>query len=85
MAVADVFTAVTEDRPYRKGMDDVHSMKVLNELVVNGGLDHRIVQVLQDDFDAINQIRSNEQAEYNVKQETLLHIMPSEVNGMMVA
>ncbi|WP_054699947.1 HD-GYP domain-containing protein [Desulfosarcina cetonica] len=43
MAVADVFTALTEDRPYRKGMDKKHTMAVLQAMSDTGELDAAIV------------------------------------------
>lgn len=57
MAVADVFTAITENRPYRKGMDDEQAIRVLNNMVANGALDMKIVNLLTDNFEEINRLR----------------------------
>ncbi len=57
MAVAGTFTAITEDRPYRKGMDNEQALNVLANLAANGGLDGEVVGVLRRDFDAVNSIR----------------------------
>jgi HD-GYP domain-containing protein (c-di-GMP phosphodiesterase class II) len=57
MAVADVFTAVTEDRPYRKGMDERAALEVLTNLSAEGGIDGDVASVLRHNFDEINQVR----------------------------
>ena len=71
MTVADVFAAVAEDRPYRKGMSRPETLGVLDKLVGNGGLDGDVVAVLGRDFAAINDVRIAEQAQYAAKQAHL--------------
>lgn len=61
MQVADVFTAITEDRPYRAGMTAEQTVEVLHGLVESGALDHAVVQVLMTHFDEINEARVREQ------------------------
>ena len=63
VAVADVFTAITEDRPYRKGMDDEQAIRVLNSMVAEGSLDGMVVEVLLDHFHEINTLRQHAQLE----------------------
>jgi HD-GYP domain-containing protein (c-di-GMP phosphodiesterase class II) len=63
MAVADVFTAITEDRPYRKGMEKSAVREVLNNMVENGALDQYVVGVLLDHYDEINNLRIAAQEE----------------------
>jgi len=46
MAVADVFTAVTENRPYRKSMSPDQITKVLISMVDNGSICRKIVELL---------------------------------------
>lgn len=58
MAAADVFTALTEDRPYRKGMSNQEALKVLEGMADNSRLDARIVSLLKEHFDVINSIRT---------------------------
>jgi len=53
MAVSDVFTAITEDRPYRKRMDDESAKQVLIGMVDSGALDGKVVEILLDNFDKI--------------------------------
>ena len=61
VAVADVFTAITEDRPYRRGMNRMHSLEVMNRMVSDGAIDGDIVAVLQKNYDEIEHIRSRSQ------------------------
>lgn len=62
IAVADVFTAITEDRPYRPGMRRDECMNVLDRLASERALDGDIVAMLREDFDEIHRVRSNSQA-----------------------
>ena len=50
LAVADIFTALIEDRPYRDGFDRVRVQSILQEEVHRNHLDRRIVEVLFDDY-----------------------------------
>lgn len=54
MAVADIFTAISEDRPYRKGMDKDEIYKVIKSQAEKNLLDKRIVELLFDNYEAIN-------------------------------
>lgn len=58
IAVADIFTAITEDRPYRMGMDRIHSIKVLDQMVLDKAIDGDIVSVLRNNYDEFHQTRS---------------------------
>lgn len=69
MAVADVFTAITEDRPYRLGMDDEQSIKVLNNMVQNNALDKEIVDILIHNLQMIKELREKSQRMANEKYE----------------
>ena len=62
MSVADVFTAITEDRPYRKGMTQEEVFKVLEEMTQASTLDSGIVSVLKQHYDKINATRNAAQA-----------------------
>lgn len=72
--MADTFTAITEDRPYRPGMDQNGALAVLDKLAAGGGLDGEVVQTLRNDFDAIDTIRRQEQTAYGVKQAVLARV-----------
>lgn len=61
MAAADVFTAVTENRPYRDGMSSISTVNVLNDMVKSGALDSNVVRLVTDNFEMINNIRESAQ------------------------
>ena len=61
LAVADVFTALTENRPYRRGVLRDGTIGILREFATNGSLDGRIVPVLIDGYDPINRNRADTQ------------------------
>lgn len=63
MSVADVFTAITEDRPYRKGMPSDEATTVLRDMARQQALDHEAVCLLLDNFDNVNQTRIMAQTE----------------------
>jgi HD-GYP domain-containing protein (c-di-GMP phosphodiesterase class II) len=53
MAVSDVFTALIEDRPYRKGMNKKQIYQIIKSQADNNLLDQKIVDLLFDNFDTI--------------------------------
>ena len=57
MSVADIFSAITEIRPYRDGMDKEQAMKVMRENVEFGAIDEDIVTLLHDNYEDIDGIR----------------------------
>ncbi|MPN31094.1 hypothetical protein SDC9_178568 [bioreactor metagenome] len=63
MAVADIFTAITEDRPYRKGMTSGEAAAVLDSMVKSNAICPYVVSILMDNFDAVNEARSAAQAQ----------------------
>jgi HD-GYP domain-containing protein (c-di-GMP phosphodiesterase class II) len=50
MAVADIFTAIAEDRPYRKGMEYHEIEKVLKKQAEMNFIDKRIVNLLIENY-----------------------------------
>jgi putative nucleotidyltransferase with HDIG domain len=75
MAVADTFTAIIEDRPYRKGMNYEQALKVMTKMATGGGLDSQVYCVLRANFSHINAIRTEAQAAYSIKQKQLASVM----------
>ncbi len=75
MAVADVFTALTENRPYRKGMDPDTARAALQSMLNAGELDQYLVDIVFDHYDNMNTIRDAAQkeavADYHSFQEIL--------------
>ncbi len=76
MAVTDVFTAITEDRPYRLGMNDERALQVLQKMVLESALDGDIVALLREHFDEINDVRIKAQEsarnKYQEFEDTLI-------------
>jgi HD-GYP domain-containing protein (c-di-GMP phosphodiesterase class II) len=77
MAVADVFTAITEDRPYRTGMSKAAAKKVLQSMADKNELDKNLVSIALTNFDELNQLRASAQdeaaREYLAFKEKLEH------------
>lgn len=63
VAVADVFTAITEDRPYRSGMDREQAVAVLRDMAGADALDDVVVELLVTNFDEIDTLRERSQEE----------------------
>ncbi len=63
MAVADVFTALAEDRPYRAGMKKEGTRKVFQGMVQGGKVDKQVVEALYDNYETINESRVSAQEE----------------------
>jgi len=53
IAVADIFTALAEDRPYREGLKRDSIEKIFSKQVVNKCLDRRIVDIMLDNYKEI--------------------------------
>jgi HD-GYP domain-containing protein (c-di-GMP phosphodiesterase class II) len=69
MAVADVFTAITENRPYRKGMTREEAIGVLHGMAAKKELDARLISLLETNFDAIQRAREEAQAQAVLEYE----------------
>lgn len=70
IAVADVFTGITEDRPYRKGMDETHARGVLVGMAERGELDSTVVRTLLDHFDELTYTRMAAQSNALLEYES---------------
>lgn len=57
IAVADVFTALTEDRPYRSGMPLAEAMRIIVSMTELGYLDNGVVSLLADNVMRVNKER----------------------------
>jgi HD-GYP domain-containing protein (c-di-GMP phosphodiesterase class II) len=62
MAVADIFTAISEDRPYRKGMNQKEIYATIRKLSDEKALDSRIVELLFDHYAAVDAYVREKQA-----------------------
>lgn len=61
MAVSDVFTAITEDRPYRKGMLGKEALRIIEDMAKNNSLDKSIVDVASTYSRHLNDVRLDAQ------------------------
>ena len=67
MAVADIFTAISENRPYRKGMEQQEVVSVLQSMVRDGSICPQAVSLLLSNHDLIEETRrmSQQKARYS--------------------
>jgi HD-GYP domain-containing protein (c-di-GMP phosphodiesterase class II) len=63
MAIADIFTAVSEDRPYRKGMSQQEALSILHELCAKNYLDRVVLRVLEENYEEILTLTKKKQVE----------------------
>ncbi len=61
MAVADIFTALTEDRPYRTGLAKEATLELLDKMVGAHEIDGSIVALVKKNYEQINQVRESAQ------------------------
>jgi HD-GYP domain-containing protein (c-di-GMP phosphodiesterase class II) len=62
MAVADVFTAITENRPYRAGMTMGNASAVLDSMVRDKAINGDIVALLRQNYEEVDAVRTYAQA-----------------------
>ena len=74
MAVADVITALTEDRPYRLGMDGANALNTLRDIAYHGKLNARIVDLVNENFSRVNQARLDAQKNAQSEYETFYNM-----------
>ena len=63
MAVGDIFTALSEDRPYRKGMSQQEVLSILRELCAKKYLDRIILRVLEENYEEVLTLTKKKQTE----------------------
>lgn len=61
MAISDVFTALTQNRPYRMGMSVEDSIAIIDKMVGENHLDGDAVGVFKQNIDEINYLKVNAQ------------------------
>jgi len=80
LAIADIFTALAEDRPYRKGMSKDGIVRIIKQFADNNLLDARIVNLLLENFDEVFSYVTERQAitrEFYENQFAFLHFPSS--------
>ena len=65
MAVADVFTALAEDRPYRKGLNKEGVLSVLREWGAKNLLDKNIIGLVDGHYEQIHWLTGEAQRKAN--------------------
>ena len=63
MAVSDVFTALSEDRPYRKGMGKALTLGTLEEMTRDGHLDGHLTALIRRHYPDLDGVRKTAQRE----------------------
>jgi len=67
LAVADIFTALTENRPYRKGMEKEKVEDIFYKMTEERKIDSNIVSVLMSNYEEVNQIRKAAQEKQDLE------------------
>jgi len=62
IAIADIFTALTEERPYRKGMPKDEVLEILNFFTKQQLLDDHIITLLKNNYEEVHTHVMNRQA-----------------------
>ena len=78
MAVADVFTGLSENRPYRPGLSRDATLCALREMAAKGELDSKLVSLVESHYDAVHAARKDAQAQSAREYEAFREI----VNGV---
>lgn len=79
MCVADVFTAVTENRPYRRGTVRDETMPILLNLVKSGALDGNIVRILEENYEEMDRTRARVQGTHMANYKKMIAGRPDGV------
>jgi HD-GYP domain-containing protein (c-di-GMP phosphodiesterase class II) len=72
MTVADIFSALAEDRPYRKSMEKEKVIDILRGDAEKGLLSASIVRLLTDNYEPINKRRASESRSASRKYQEIL-------------
>ena len=76
LAAADIFTAVMEDRPYRKGVARDEAMGILWKLASEEALDPEVLTAMETEADDLNLIRRQAQEDSLVDYRELIQSHP---------
>jgi HD-GYP domain-containing protein (c-di-GMP phosphodiesterase class II) len=80
VAVADVFTALTEERPYRRGMSGREAIGILRGLADGGGLDPEVVALMGTNREEAATVRRLAQEGASDRYLTFLQQAPAAVS-----
>jgi len=63
LAVADVLTALAEDRPYRQGMQRDEVLSIIRAMGAKNTLDRKVIRILEENYEEIMTQTQGKQAE----------------------
>jgi len=72
MVVADIFTALAEDRPYRAGMQRDEIERILGNMSKDNGVDKRIVDLLFENYEEVSVYVKEKQSVANAEYKKLV-------------
>lgn len=75
MAVADIFTALSENRPYRKGMQKEEVVAVLRKMSLDNKIDTSIVETLISYYQEINKARIKAQKKARTRYDDFAKLL----------
>ncbi len=80
MALADIFTAITEDRPYRQAMDTSEALVIMESMARYGKIDRSLLETLKSEIDLLNDLRTSAQLAASESYESFCrHCLPGDV------
>lgn len=82
LAVSDIFTAITEDRPYRDGFDKDMVIKILRDNVEKNKIDETIVELLIDNYEKYNALREKRQEKAMADYEAFKNNTSEEIDNI---
>ncbi|HIP93436.1 MAG TPA: HD domain-containing protein [Desulfurobacteriaceae bacterium] len=74
MAVADIFTALMEDRPYKKQLSYKEALEIIDKMVSANKLDAKVVNTLKNNLRKIDYERKKAQKEARIMYDRLRNI-----------
>jgi len=76
VTVADVYAALTEDRPYRKGISLLRALGVLEKMAEKGELNPMLVAKVRENYRELDMVRNVAQADALKEYESFSQIRP---------
>ncbi len=84
VAVADIFTALREDRPYRGGLARNQVMRILRRMTANGAIDGDCVSILEKSHDEIEANWMESQKKVSAKYRKIGAALPGNVSRVIL-
>jgi HD-GYP domain-containing protein (c-di-GMP phosphodiesterase class II) len=81
MKVADIFTALTEDRPYRKGMEAKQVIETFRDFIDAKSVDPEVFNTVLENYDRVDGVREESQRAAARKYEEFLEEVKESSGG----